>query len=124
MYRHRVLTVLALFGAGCGGHSATAPIATSTQAIVNAMPSIAFTPISLTIVPGGIVTFAFGTVAHNVFFQTALGTPAEISGSNANTSATRTFASAGTFTYQCHTQPGMAGTIIVSAESLLISTAV
>jgi hypothetical protein len=59
------------------------------------------------------VTFAFGSVGHNVFFDTAAGAPADIPGINANTSVTRIFNTAGTFTYICHIHPSMQGTVVV-----------
>lgn len=36
---------------------------------LNATPSIAFTPANVKLALGGTVTFAFGSVGHNVFFD-------------------------------------------------------
>ena len=91
-----------------------APTETATVA---ATPDIAFNPASASILPGGTVTFDFGSVAHNVFFDAVPGAPADIPGNNAGTSATRTFATAGTYTYSCHIHPGMRGTIVVGTSS-------
>jgi len=44
------------------------------------------------------VTFAFGSVAHNVFFDQQTGAPADIDGLNANVSVQRTFATRGRIT--------------------------
>jgi len=67
---------------------------------------------------GGTVTFAFGTVGHNVYFDNATaGAPSDITGVNANVSVSRSFPSAGTFEYTCHIHPGMKGTVVVGAAS-------
>ena len=45
------------------------------------------------------------------------GAPDAIPGTNANTSVPRTFATAGTFEYDCHIHPGMKGTVVVGNSS-------
>jgi plastocyanin len=82
---------------------------------VNATPSLAFAPASLTVTAGTPVTFAFGSVAHNVFFDPAPGAPADIDGANAGVSVDRAFPTAGTYRYTCHIHPFMHGTVIVRA---------
>jgi plastocyanin len=78
----------------------------------------AFTPATVSIGVGGTVTFAFGAVAHNVFFDNSVsGAPDPIPGTNANMSEARTFTSAGTFEYDCHIHPGMKGTVVVGSTS-------
>jgi len=105
--------------AGCGaGASMTGPGAPpgtpATSAEVFADPSIAFSPAAVTIVAGGTVVFDFGPIAHNVFFDNQpAGAPANIPGTNANTSKTLTFTTPGTFVYNCHIHPGMRGTVTV-----------
>jgi len=81
---------------------------------VAATPSLAFTPGSLTVNAGETVTFAFGSVAHNVTFDTPdAATPADIPGNNSSVSVDRAFTTAGTYRYHCTIHPGMAGSIVV-----------
>ncbi len=87
-------------------------------ATVNATTANTFTPSNVAIGVGGTVTFAFGDVAHNVFFDNSpAGAPDAIPGTNANMTAARTFTTAGTFEYDCHIHPGMKGKVIVSNAS-------
>lgn len=86
-----------------GGHSLT----------IQATPSLTFTPSPDTVAVGSTVTFAFGSVAHNVFFAAAAGAPADIPGANADVSVTRVASTAGTFTFSCHLHAGMSGTLVV-----------
>ena len=105
------------FLVACGSSvtNTTASNSPPTQtAVVNATPNISFEPSPVNVTVGGTVTFAFGSVGHNVFFDATPGAPGDISGVNSNTSATRTFPTAGTYVYNCHIHPGMKGTIVVS----------
>lgn len=110
--------------AACGGGSTgpayttppTAPPPTAA-AIVNATPEVAFSPAQLTVTQGGTVTFAFGSVGHNVYFDNdPAGAPANIGGVNSNTNVDRVFDAAGVYTFNCHIHPGMHGTITVVAS--------
>ncbi len=104
-----------LLAYGCGsnndGGSVTSPTPPANS--VAATPSLAFTPGTLTVNTGDAVTFAFGSVAHNVFFDPKSGVPGDIPGNNANVSVARTFTTAGTYTYICHIHPSMHGTVVV-----------
>jgi plastocyanin len=119
--RSLVLLVFTCFAANaCGGGSYGSPSPTPTGTNpppaadrVGATASLAFDPPTLTTKVGHVVTFAFGSVGHNVYFDSATGAPANITGVNANTSVTRTFDTAGTFTYTCHIHPYMQGTVVV-----------
>jgi plastocyanin len=119
--RPYALTFLALLSA-CGGSApstvtAPPPGPPPMTATVNATPAIAFNPTPVNIAQGGTVTFAFGSVAHNVYFDAAAGAPADIPGNNASANVSRTFMSAGTYVYNCHIHPGMSGTIVVGATT-------
>ena len=117
--RYVSLASLAIAALGaCGGDSPTEPVNQDPTpvpaATVQAVPSEQFTPGRVTVTVGGTVTFAFGSLAHNVFFDNdPAGAPDNIPDPSANKSVTRTFNTAGTYNYNCHIHPGMRGTVIV-----------
>jgi plastocyanin len=108
--------VAAIAIAACGGSGGydqtTAP--PPPQNTIAATPALAFGPDTLTVNAGQTVTFAFGSVAHNVFFDQQAGAPADIDGLNANVSVQRVFATAGVYHYSCHIHPSMHGTVVVN----------
>src|SRR4051812_40387625 len=93
------LAVAALVLAACGGggssgyNGVTAPPGDGHPAA--APPSLPFPPPSLPAHVGEIVKFSFGSVGHNFFFDAQAGPPADIGGTNANVTTSRTFATAG-----------------------------
>jgi len=116
----RLITILAaLITTACGGSSggyggiASPPPPTVDPRMVTASASLAFAPATLTVTVGDTVTFAFQSVPHNVFFDAQTGAPANIGGSNTNSSITRVFTTAGTYHYTCHIHPFMEGTVVV-----------
>jgi plastocyanin len=116
--RSRIFALACAVGiaTGCGGSTdygtpTTAP-QTTTSDQINANANNSFSPSTLTTQVGHTVSFVFGSVAHNVFFDAATGVPADIPTSSATT-VTRVFSTAGTFTYNCRIHPGMSGTVVV-----------
>ncbi len=99
-------------GSGNGGNNG------NTSGQVQASPSLQFSPATVTIAAGQSVTWVFGGVGHTVTFDNINGHPDDIGDPahpQANTSASRTFAQAGTYTYHCSIHPSMTGTVIVTA---------
>jgi plastocyanin len=69
----------------------------------------AFNPSSSTIAAGGEVTWTWGgAVGHNVTFGTGTNSATQTTGT-----FSRTFATAGSFAYECTIHAGMDGTIVV-----------
>ncbi len=97
----------------------TAPTTGPASTTVMATNAIVFTPATTSIAEGGAVTFSFGTINHNVIFQTA-GAPTNIP-IVFSTSFNRTFPTAGSFPYVCTVHPGMAGTVNVVPSSIVAS---
>lgn len=116
MRRFVILVSIAL--AGCGGSDAPVtqvpPIngGTTTTAEVFT-PGNTFSPFSITIAVGASVRFNITGVPHNVIFaKTVAGAPADIN-LVSNTVVSRTFATRGTFPYDCTVHNGMSGQVIV-----------
>jgi plastocyanin len=111
----------------CGGASIPAvppppPIGPTqvANATVDATPQLAFNPPRVVLTQGGTVTFAFGSVGHNVYFDNdPAGAPANIPGVNADASVARVFSTVGVYTFNCHIHPGMRGAITVVAPDTL-----
>lgn len=73
----------------------------------------AFNPAGVTVARAGTVTWTNNTgVLHNVTFAPATGAPTNVQ-SFATGSTVRSFATAGTFSYQCTNHAGMTGQVIV-----------
>jgi plastocyanin len=99
------------YGSGPGTTGDPTPVQTAT---VQALPSLTFTPGTVNLLAGGTVTFNFGSVAHDAFFDNApAGAPASITTPTANAAVTRTFTTKGTYVFNCHVHPGMSGKVIV-----------
>lgn len=110
-----IAVIAAALGA-CGGGGADGAALTEAPPdghTIVGTPSLTFTPGSLTVSAGDEVTFSFGRVAHNVFFEGQVGAPADIGGQNADRSVRRTFATPGTYRFICHIHPTMRGFVVV-----------
>ena len=114
--RNAFLTVVAATLAACSGsgYGAGPSGPPGDGKTIAATPSLSVTPGTLTVNAGETVTFAFGGIGHNVFFDAQAGTPADIDGVNANVSVTRVFNTAGTYHSTCHIHPSMRGTVVVN----------
>ena len=116
--------VAAALLAACGdsGDATTPPTGAADTATVAMFPQ-SFSPVSLTLRRGGVVTFDFPPdIDHNVIFPkqangqpVATGAPADIPTATANRGKkiTRTFTTAGTFAYDCTVHPGMSAEVVV-----------
>jgi plastocyanin len=71
-----------------------------------------FTPRTVAIARNGSVTWSFGVLEHTVTFQSMPGAPQNIA-SGYLTTVSRTFPSAGNFSYTCTIHAGMTGLIYV-----------
>jgi plastocyanin len=99
------------------GDPPASPPATAHSKTVEALPTIAFNPATVTVAVGDTVTFAFKNVAHNVFFDRTAGAPTDITDGTANANVARVFTAPGQFVYNCHIHPGMRGTVVVTAPA-------
>ncbi len=90
----------------------TTPAAPAANQVI-ATASSAFNPLTITVTKGTDVTFTFESVTHNVAFDAVSGAPANV-GNTTNASVIRTFATAGSFGFQCTLHGGMRGTVVVN----------
>ena len=108
------LAVLSL--TACGGDdddpTPTQPNAPLTATVAAAGDANTFTPTQVTIARGGTVTWTFGARIHNVTFNPVAGAPATVPDAS-NTTVARTFASTGSFPYECTRHTGMTGSVVV-----------
>jgi trimeric autotransporter adhesin len=102
---------------GSAALTVTAPISGATAVEVQATNANVFTPAATTIAEGGVVTFSFGSIGHNVLFQ-SVGAPANVP-IVSSTSVARTFPAAGSYPYVCSLHSGMSGTVNVLPSGIL-----
>jgi plastocyanin len=107
----KLLFIVPLALAGCGGSDGAPPITPPGNGAEVFTPGNVFSPFNTTISLGGTVTFVISGNPHNVIFASA-GAPANIN-IVSNTSVARTFNTRGTFPYDCTVHPGMSGQVIV-----------
>jgi plastocyanin len=89
----------------------TAPPTGSTVTVTT--PNSTFSPANVTIPIGGTVTWQFSGTRHNVIFQGTAPAGGNIPDQEPGTSASRTFATPGTFNYVCARHSGMTGRVTV-----------
>ena len=101
-------------GAGSGTAGATASVSTTQTDDGYGTAVFAFSPAAVTIARNGTVTWTNGSsTVHNVTFSTA-GAPTNVSNFTASSgSVSRTFATAGVYSYQCTNHAGMTGMVRV-----------
>jgi plastocyanin len=89
----------------------TPPPSGSTVTVTT--PNASFSPSDITIAAGGSVTWQFSEARHNVTFQGTAPAGGNVPDQDPGTSASRTFAIAGTYNYSCTRHSGMTGRVIV-----------
>ena len=108
------LAAVALFLGGCSQSSVPGNAAAADDAASPGRVSSVASPASVAPVeadsPCRLLTDA---EVRAVFPDAKPGVPADITGSNVNTSVTRLFATAGSYTFSCHIHPAMHGTVTV-----------
>jgi plastocyanin len=112
---HRLVVGLSLaasgaLGCGSGGTDPATDPPPKVAAEVST-PGQVFSPTELRIIAGDSVRFNI-TGSHNVIFNRAAGAPPDVPVVT-NTAVWRTFATRGTFPYDCTVHPGMSGEIVV-----------
>jgi plastocyanin len=116
-------TITATLASGGTTRTATATITVTTTAppppppdnpstATVSTPGESFSPQTVTIAAGGSVTWNISGATHNVTFNGAAPTGGNIPDTR-GASATRTFPTAGTYSYQCTRHDGMTGQVVV-----------
>ncbi|MCU0647460.1 MAG: Ig-like domain-containing protein [Gemmatimonadaceae bacterium] len=101
--------------AGTVTRTATATITVNAPNAITVVAGAAantFTPQDIVLAVGGTVTWTFGARPHNVIFGATAGAPTNVP-TTTNNSVSRTFPTAGSFTYDCTLHAGMRGTVTV-----------
>jgi plastocyanin len=133
MRRISLFTIALLTLAGCGGGGAaieapqssnpettnppTTPSnpGTPSSAVVTTAGT-SFSPATITVTPGSVVTWRISGATHNVTFGAAKPTGGDIPDIAAGGQADRSFGTAGTYDYQCTRHSGMTGRVVVTAD--------
>jgi plastocyanin len=111
----RLLSLAAILAAAaCGGsNDVTQPPGPPPNAVtIQALPSQVFQPATATVAAGGMVTFSFGPITHNVTWDAVANAPANIPNST-STNVQISAPPVGTYPYHCTIHPGMHGTLVV-----------
>jgi len=120
-------TITAAVTAGGVTKSATATVTvTSAQSggTTVTTPNLTFSPASVTIAAGGAVTWQFSELTHNVTFTGAAPASGNIPDTSPGNAVSRTFATPGTYNYQCTRHSGMTGAVVVQGGAAPVFTSV
>ena len=96
-----------------GTATVTVTAVTASGATVTT-PNSTFTPRVLTIVAGTTVTWQFSGQRHNVTFGSLMPAGGNIPNTDPGNAVSRTFATPGTYDYQCTRHSGMTGQVVVT----------
>ncbi len=106
--------VMIFFLGACGGGGDGSGIVDPPPAAVTiSMPGNSFSPFNAMIRVGDKVNWEFPSEEHDVVFVAVAGAPANIPVTK-RAIVTRTFSTAGVYTYDCRVHPGMSGQVTVS----------
>ena len=118
----RIVTVCAvIFAASCSGSGSDVTGTTSTDTFGGSatatlvsvtMPNLVYNPNHIDIARNGVVNFVFSSIAHDVRFGGNAQAPNDILVTS-NTTVSRTFTNAGTFTFLCTLHANMTGVVVV-----------
>ena len=97
-----------------GTATLTVTAAPSVGSATVTTPNETFTPPLVTIAAGSAVTWQFSGALHNVTFGTLKPAGGDIPNTAAGIAVARTFATAGTYDYQCTRHVGMTGQVVVT----------
>ena len=118
-------TITASITSGGATHAATATVTVTTPQTAGATfttPNNSFSPGTVTIRAGQTVTWQFSGAVHNVTFTGATPAGGNIPDQQPGNAATRTFASAGTYAFDCTRHSGMTGQVIVQGSQPAVFT--
>ena len=114
------VTVTASLTAGGVTHTATSTVTVTAPqpgAVTVTTPNQTFRPSTVTIAPGGSVTWQFSGSTHNVTFAGSAPSGGNIPDTQPGNAVSRTFPITGTYAYQCTRHGGMRGTVVVQGGS-------
>ena len=105
-------------GATRTGTATVTVIAVSAGSATVTTPNETFSPRVITIGVGSTVTWQFSGSLHNVTFGALKPTGGDIPNTSAGNAATRTFATAGNYDYECTRHNGMTGQVVVTGGAV------
>ncbi len=91
-----------------------APGASPTVVTTVTTPNLTFSPATVTVGTGATVTWQFSGATHNVTFGVLKPTGGDVPDTSPGSAASRVFATAGTYGYECTRHSGMAGQVVVA----------